>query len=197
MDALTRKSGTQNLILEKSGVGRLYYRIGLRYAPESLRLKPLERGFSVVRTYEGIDDPKDVQHEKDGSWTIKAGARVKIYLRLYAPTRRYHVALVDPLPAGLEPINPELVGSQPDKATPNSTASSSRNWYNRYPFEFQNLRDAQAEAFTSLLYEGVYDYSYTARATTPGTFVVPPPKAEEMYQPEVFGRGGTDRVVVR
>jgi alpha-2-macroglobulin len=56
-----------SLTLEKSGVGRLYYRIGLRYAPENLRLKPLERGFSVVRTYEGIDDPKDVQHEKDGS----------------------------------------------------------------------------------------------------------------------------------
>jgi uncharacterized protein YfaS (alpha-2-macroglobulin family) len=27
-------------------------------------------------------------------------------------------------------------------------------------------------------------------------FVVPPPKAEEMYHPETFGRGGTDRVVV-
>jgi len=35
-----------------------------------------------------------------------------------------------------------------------------------------------------------------ARATTPGEFVVPPPKAEEMYSPEVFGRGATDRVVV-
>ena len=39
-------------------------------------------------------------------------------------------------------------------------------------------------------------YSYVARATTPGTFVVPPPKAEEMYAPETFGRGATDRVVV-
>ncbi len=198
MDALTRKSGTQNLTLEKTGAGRLYYRIGLKYAPEDLRLKPLERGFSVVRTYEGIDDPKDVQHEKDGSWTIKAGARVKVHLRLYAPTRRYHVALVDPLPAGLEPINPELVGSQPDKTPPNSPIApfESRYFYGNW-YEFQNLRDAQAEAFTSLLYGGAYDYSYTARATTPGVFVVPPPKAEEMYQPEVFGRGGTDQVIVK
>jgi hypothetical protein len=35
-----------------------------------------------------------------------------------------------------------------------------------------------------------------ARATTPGAFVVPPPKAEEMYHPETFGRGGSDQVVV-
>ncbi len=197
MEALARKSGIQNLTLEKSGAGRLYYRIGLRYAPESLKLKPLERGFSVVRTYESIDDPKDVQRDKDGTWTIKAGARVKVHLRMYASTRRYHVALVDPLPAGLEPINPGLAGSQPDKPPSNTTDNAYRSWYSSHWFEFQNLRDAQAEAFTALLSEGAYDYSYTARATTPGVFVVPPPKAEEMYQPEVFGRGGTDRVVVR
>ena len=33
-------------------------------------------------------------------------------------------------------------------------------------------------------------------ATTPGVFVVPPPRAEEMYHPETFGRGATDRVIV-
>ena len=58
------------------------------------------------------------------------------------------------------------------------------------------MRDDRAEAFTSLLWEGSYDYSYIARATTPGTFLVPPTKAEEMYSPEVFGRSGTDWVIV-
>ncbi len=33
-------------------------------------------------------------------------------------------------------------------------------------------------------------------ATTPGKFVVPPPKAEEMYHPETFGRGSGDVVIV-
>jgi alpha-2-macroglobulin len=35
-----------------------------------------------------------------------------------------------------------------------------------------------------------------ARATTPGTFVAPPAKAEEMYHPEVFGRSASDWVIV-
>ena len=48
-----------------------------------------------------------------------------------------------------------------------------------------------------LLWAGVYEFSYVAQATTPGTFVVPPPKAEEMYHPETFGRGKGDRVVVQ
>jgi uncharacterized protein YfaS (alpha-2-macroglobulin family) len=46
------------------------------------------------------------------------------------------------------------------------------------------------------LWDGVYNYSYVARATTPGEFVVPPAKAEEMYSPEVFGRSASDKVIV-
>jgi len=58
------------------------------------------------------------------------------------------------------------------------------------------MRDERAEAFTTLLWEGVYDYTYVTRATTPGAFVVPPAKAEEMYTPEVFGRSSSDLVII-
>ena len=53
-----------------------------------------------------------------------------------------------------------------------------------------------SDAFSPLVWEGNHEYEYIARATTPGNFVVPPPKAEEMYMPETFGRGGSDRVIV-
>ena len=68
-------------------------------------------------------------------------------------------------------------------------------WWSTW-YEHQNLRDERVEAFTSLLWDGVYDYTYVARATTPGNFVVPPAKAEEMYHPETFGRSASDRVIV-
>jgi alpha-2-macroglobulin len=63
-------------------------------------------------------------------------------------------------------------------------------------FEHQNLRDDRAEAFAAHLPAGVYEYTYLVRATTPGRFVVPPPRAEMMYQPETFGRGTGEVVVV-
>jgi uncharacterized protein YfaS (alpha-2-macroglobulin family) len=76
-------------------------------------------------------------------------------------------------------------------------AKSGRYWYwNRTWYEHQNMRDERVEAFASLLYDGVWDYTYVAKATTPGVFVVPPPKAEEMYSPETFGRGAGDRMIV-
>ena len=34
------------------------------------------------------------------------------------------------------------------------------------------MRDERVEAFASLLWPGVHRYSYVARATTPGTFVL-------------------------
>ncbi len=188
--------GTQDLILSKDGPGRLYYRLGLQYAPTDLNLDPLEMGFVVQRRYESLDDPEYVYQDSDGVWHIKAGTRVRIKITMEADNRRYHVALVDPLPAGLEIINPALAVSE---SIPQDTTSSDYRygwwWWGPW-YEHQNMRDNRAEAFTSLLWEGVYEYSYDARATTPGTFIVPPTKAEEMYSPEVFGRSGSDWVIV-
>ena len=187
------EQGAQDLVLSKEGAGRLYYRLGLRYAPADLDLDPLDRGFVVERTYEAVDDRDDVYRDEEGVWHVRPGARVRVRLKMVAENRRYHVALVDPLPAGLEIVNPSLAVAQ--GAPPDPSGRPSGWWWYRW-FEHQNMRDERAEAFTTLLWDGVYEYTYVARATTPGEFVVPPAKAEEMYSPEVFGRSGSDYVIV-
>ncbi len=207
MSYLVAQGGTSNLFIDRQGAGRLYYRIGMKYAPKDLKLDPADYGFTVLRRYEAVDNKDDVKQNADGSWTIKSGARVRIRLTMVAQARRYHVALVDQLPAGLEILNPELKTTEaiPTDAGGGNTSvlevgsrSLGRNyyWWRMNWFEHQNFRDERAEAFSSLLWEGVYNYTYVARATTPGQFVVPPAKAEEMYMPETFGRTGTDFVKV-
>lgn len=197
MDYLQKGTDLQNIILSKEGVGRLYYRLGLSYAPVDLDLDPLDMGFVVTREYKGVDHPGDVSQDAQGVWHIKSGAKVRIKLTMVADNRRYHVALVDPLPAGLEIVNPDLAvsGTPPDE-DPNPFERRYGWWWWQPWYEHQNLRDERAEVFTSLLWDGVYDYTYITRATTPGTFIAPPAKAEEMYSPEVFGRSGSDWVVV-
>jgi alpha-2-macroglobulin len=209
MSYLAGHTDNTDLTLSKEGPGRLYYRISMRYAPTSLILPPEDSGFTVERIYQPLDDEKDVRLDKDGVWHVRAGARVRVRLTMVAPSRRYHVALVDPLPAGFEPINPALAvtGSVPQGPASDVEVLGAPGlggpgvygkwwWWSRPWFEHQNLRDERVEAFASLLWEGVYTYTYVARATTPGRFVVPPPKAEEMYHPETFGRGRGDRVVI-
>ncbi len=207
MQKLADLGGSSDLIIAKEGIGRMYYRFGMKYAPKSLKLAPSNHGFHVERLYESVDNKDDVTKDAEGRWVIKAGARVKVKLTMHTEDRRYHVALVDPMPAGLESLNPELKGTQ---ATPGrdddrtggawDTGTLGRgrySWWWGPWYEHENLRDERAEAFTPLLWEGVYTYTYFARATTPGEFVVPPPKAEEMYTPETFGRGASDVVIVK
>ena len=59
-----------------------------------------------------------------------------------------------------------------------------------------NNRGVHAAAVSDYLPAGTYEYTYVVRATTPGSFVTPPTKAEEIYSPEVFGRTSTTRVVI-
>lgn len=186
-----------DLVMAKEGEGRLYYRLGLKYAPKSLKLEPFDCGFEVVRTYEGADNPADVKRLEDGSWQFKLGSRIRCKTTMVAPSRRYHVALINPLPAGIESLNPALKVTealpkeeQPKRDTP--------FWWWWGPwYEHSNLRDERAEAFATYVPSGVYEYNFIARATTPGTFIVPPAKAEEMYSPEVFGRSASDVVIVK
>jgi uncharacterized protein YfaS (alpha-2-macroglobulin family) len=209
MATLAATGTRQDLVLAKEGPGRLYYRIGMQYAPTSLDLKPLDRGFTVERTYQAVDRKEDVRRDSDGTWRIAAGARVRVRLTMLASGRRTHVALVDPIPAGFEPLNPALktTGSIPQGSPDTVTTfgapglggpgSPGRWWmWERTWYEHQNLRDERVEAFASLLWEGLWTYEYVVRATTPGLFVVPPARAEEMYAPETFGRSGTERVRV-
>lgn len=189
MKELQANRGT-TLILSKEGLGRLYYGLTLTYVPKSLKQDAVAKGFYVKRRFEGVDAASDVRMAQDGSWSIREGARVRMVVTMTAPARRHHVALVAPLPAGLETLEQDRnqghgeIGIRAGHWKP--------NWY-----DHQNLRDERAEAFAQRVKAGVYRYDIITRATTPGAYQVAPAQAEEMYHPETFGRSTSDRVVIR
>lgn len=192
------KKGGGDLVISKKGTGRLYYRLGMTYAPKSLRLEPREEGFMVSRVYEPVEGKDTVSKDKDGIWRIKAGKYVRVRLTVAVPDRRYYVAVDDPLPAGLEGVDMKL------KTSATSTLGNKSNnkiydFWSFYSFLNPNhteMRDDRTILFWDRLPSGVYEYTYLARATTTGRFVTPPLKAHEMYHPEVFGRNSTEIVEI-
>ena len=58
------------------------------------------------------------------------------------------------------------------------------------------MRDEMATLFADRLPAGIYEYTYNVRATTIGSFIIPPSRIEEMYHPETFGRSQTDFATV-
>ena len=193
-----KDQGRKPLILEKQGKGKLYYRLGLRYAPKSLRLGPEEQGFSVQREYEPVEGKDTVVKLPGGKYRIKAGKYVRVRLRIVVPSRRYFVAVDDPLPAGLEAVDLNLRTSASSRLAGKAKNKiyDFHSWYAFFAFSHKEKRDDRVVLFSDRLPSGVYEYTYLARATTIGTFVVPPLKANEMYHPEVFGRNGTKIVEV-
>ena len=172
----TQLSGaTHTLAVAKTGPGRLYYRVGIQYAPAKIDLPPLDAGFVVRRSYKAVDRPSDVVRGADGNYKVKLGSLVVVTLEVLSTSRRSAVALVDPLPAGFEPVNTRL-------ATSEAATSDTSSW------DHVNLRDNRSEGFAMDFPEGSRRFTYTVRATTPGTFAAAPAKAEEMYSPETFGR---------
>ncbi len=176
---------THDLAFVRDGTaGRMYYRVGIVYAPKQVDLPALDAGFVVRRSYTAADDPADVIKNADGSYRIKLGAKVVVTIEATNTTTRHAVALVDPLPAGFEAVNTAL-------ATAERAAKVESSWW-----DHENLRDNRAEAFRMELPAGNHRYAYTVRATTPGVFIAAPSKAEEMYAPETFGRSTGMKVVI-
>ena len=176
---------THDLALVKTGTGRMYYRVGITYAPKQTDLPALDSGFVVRRSYTAVDDPGDVKQLPDGRWKVKLGARVLVTIEALNTTLRHAVAIVDPLPAGFEPVNTNLANAERAAKGTNTSA-----------WDYQNMRDNRAEVFSMQLREGTHVFAYTARAATPGTFLAAPAKAEEMYSPETFGRSVGQTVVI-
>ncbi len=200
--ATLQELGSGNLTIGKDGEGRLYYRVGLRYAPNTLLHDPEEQGFAVTRVFESIGEAGDVTRDGEGQWHIKAGANVRVRLTVVVPDTRYDVALDDPLAAGLEPLNlgfattaSQALGEAAEDQSMPIPMWGFRCWL-PWAFHHRELRDDRVTAFSDVVSPGVYELVYLARATTPGRFIAAPTKIEEMYAPETFARGGSDVVIV-
>ncbi|MBI4748407.1 MAG: hypothetical protein HY774_07940 [Acidobacteria bacterium] len=154
-DTLGTVSQSKPITLSKTGPGRLYYRLGLEYGLDALKTQAVDAGFAISRLYQAVDNPDDVQRLGPNEWQIRAGARVQVTVTMVVPSRRHHVALVDPLPAGFEILNPvfKTTGTLNWQAvqTMKNNTGSDWNW-----FDHQNLRDNCAQAFASQVQEGVY-----------------------------------------
>ena len=182
--------------------GRMYYGLNLRYVTPAAGIEALNRGFAVSHRYSLLDDP-------DTPVTAAAvGDVVRVTVTVVAPADRLFVRVEDFLPAGLEPIDPQLAIVSPwlrEQLREDQAAAIQANapgycapWYGwcYSPWDQVDLRDDRLVLQASQLRQGVHEYVYYARATVPGDFFIAPVHAEETYLPEVFGRSDSSRFTV-
>src|SRR5262249_51685235 len=187
-----------DLAVHRDGVGTAFFNARLTDAPDAATLTARDNGFHIDRT-------SVVIRENAGDQAVEsfaAGDLVRVTLSLDLPKERRYVAVTDPIPAGFEPVESWFATTATDLARANDEqdGSSRPTWeqlWRRGSFDHVERHDDRVELFATRLAEGHHEFSYIVRATTAGTFVVAPTRAEEMYSPEVSGRAGTQTVEVR
>jgi len=192
--------------LTREGQGRLYYAVTLSWSPAELPTSPVDAGIEVHREY---------AVQRDGAWVglgnpaiVRSGELVRVDLFLVLPAPRNFVVLDDPVPGGLEPVNRDLATASLVDADESEDVFPSDSFYYRYDdwqtfamtlwsFYHRELRHDAARFYSEYLPAGRYRLSYVAQVIAPGSFTIPPPHAEEMYDPDVFGNGVAGKLEVR
>jgi len=166
------------------GPGNLYYTAHLDVSLPVEDIQALNQGIVLSRNYFREDDSTTPVAEANWGDTLLAR------LTIVAPHDLHYVVVDDPLPAGLEAVDPTLI-TNPQSVPPEQYAWNdlvSRGWGWWY-FNHVEMRDEKLVLSADYLPAGTYVYTYQVRAGTAGTFRTIPPTAQEFYFPEVYGRG--------
>jgi len=167
--------------------------IDTRYQPlePGSRAQPVAQGFVLTRQAfrvpGGAAPPERLAPDAEGAIRLSVGDIVEETAELVNPEDRTHVAIVLPLAAGLEPLNPGLA-TAPAEATPSSAPTL-------VPTAVSFTDDRVLFAYDSLP-KGNYRFAFRSRALIPGSFTQPPGEAETMYQPGVTGASAGARIVI-
>lgn len=180
---------TVPLKISKDGPGTLYYETRMTYAPQK-QLSARDEGFSVYKEITTMDGlPLSF---------IQAGSLVVVSLQIIVPRESLYVVVNDPLPAGLEAVNPTFLTESEEQQRGMRQMDSGRQgprWWRG--FNHIEMHDDRILLFADSLLPGIHTHRYLARALTPGIFQAPGTKVEEMYSPEVFGRSSELNIEVK
>jgi hypothetical protein len=144
-----------------------------------------EKGFKIERLYYTLDGkPADPAKAKQNQ-------RFAVVLKITEPQPVLaRVMVVDYLPAGFEIDNPHLVSTGDT-----GTLSWIENAQEPVNAEFRD--DRFSAAFDRKSGDAaVFTVAYVVRAVSPGRYVLPQARVEDMYRPDRFGRTGTGTIEI-
>lgn len=168
-----------------SGPGNLYYTAHLNVWLPVEKIRPLDQGIIITRSYYHLDDLKKPVFE------AAQGDLLLARLTIIVPASVHYLVVDDPLPAGLEAVDQSLLTSPQNYEVPQEYSYTDVFWkgWGWWYFDRTQYRDERVILSASYLPAGTYVFTYMVRASTVGVFHTIPPTAREFYFPEVFGRG--------
>lgn len=149
-------------------------------------------GFVVTRELLQVHagtEPADKTMLKQPGMVIKlsVGDVIEDHVEVVSNANRNHVAIIIPLAAGQEPLNPKLATAPPE-ATPSGVITAAPSYV--------AYLDDQVVFYYDQLPKGAFHFYFRTRATVPGQFTQPQARAELMYDAAVHGESAGARVEI-
>ena len=113
-------SGASGSLTLSSGPGPIVVRVETRYLPKAdgSMVEPASNGFAVTRRMLRVisgDSTEKIELSKPGmTLSFQAGQVIEEHVQVVNTSDRHHVAVIVPLAAGLEPLNPSLATAPPE-----------------------------------------------------------------------------------
>ncbi len=186
--------GESNLISigRTEGDGALYYTAHLTLELPVPHVRSIDNGIQIARKYSLQED-----RDKKSIDRARTGETVAVRLTIVAPDSLHYVKIEDYLPAGTEAINARLATSQKTGTRAGGDRVDHRRaGWGWWLFDQIEFHDEKVVIYADYLPRGVYEYVYYVRPTAAGLYNVIPPMAQEVYFPEVYGRGDGMRFTV-
>ncbi|HLO84081.1 MAG TPA: alpha-2-macroglobulin [Nostocaceae cyanobacterium] len=181
--------GRNDLVLQKSGKGKLHYLVAYNY-----RLRGIQsgrfNGLRVTREIGKVNEEKVLQktgiYAVDKSLNLQPGEVFDIGLEVITDHPVDHVIIKDPLPAGFEAIDESF------QTATSALQAKADSW----ELGFRTIYKDRVMAYADHLEPGVYNLHYLVRSVTPGTFLWPGSQVYLQYAPEEFGRTADTKLVL-
>ena len=180
------------LTIANRGTAPLIALVETRYEPKEsgARAAPVSEGFALTRDILRVgtaDAPLEKVAAENGVVKLALGDVIEETAELVNPQDRTHVAISLPLPAGFEPLNPNLA-TAPTEARPSFAPTLA-------PTSVSFGDDRMFYAYDQLP-KGTYRFAFRAKAQTAGAFTEPPGVVETMYKKGVQAQSAGRRVEI-
>ncbi len=173
------------------GDGALYYTAHLTVYRPIEEVQASSRGLTVQREYFRYDGfCGGIENPCSPAPSAVVGEDLLARVTLIVPSDQYYLVVEDPYPAGMEPIDTQLLTTPSGEAPVNlAQADLLRGGWGGWWFTRVSFGDDRLRLFADYLPAGTYQYTYLTRAVLPGEYRVLPPRAWAVYFPEVYGQG--------
>jgi alpha-2-macroglobulin len=168
------------VMVKKQG-GQVFSEVAVAARSKLIEHPRQDQGYGLSRRYAKIGDDGKLSPATN----LRVGDRVLVTLDVDVRRRATYIALEDPLPGVLAPINPAFKSQE---------VAAGETLGNQWVSDYSELRQDRAVFFVDVLYPGRYTLRYLTRVICAGEATAPSAKIEEMYHPERFGTTETLKV---